>query len=191
MYDCALHYASKAIDIEAGLLDSLGLPANHYCLATLHRAENTDDPVRLVAIVHALDRLSTSMPVVIPLHPRTRERMQTLALRFADTVRVISPAPYLDMVVLERNARVIMTDSGGVQKEAYFFQVPCVTLRDETEWVETVASGWNTLAGTDVDRIVATVLAAGPGARYDKVYGQGDAAHKCLSCLLSRTQGLG
>ncbi|MBN1844595.1 MAG: UDP-N-acetylglucosamine 2-epimerase, partial [Sedimentisphaerales bacterium] len=160
------------------------------CLATVHRAENTDDRRRLEAIVAALNRIADpACPVVLPLHPRTIRYVETYGLQFDPQVRVVPPVSYLSMVVLERNARVILTDSGGVQKEAYCLGVPCVTLRDETEWVETVQSGWNVLAGADCDRIVEA--AARPIGRQtippETFYGAGDAADRICRLLVEST----
>lgn len=128
-----------------------------YVLATVHRAANTDDPARLAAILEGLGGLG--LPVVLPLHPRTRARLGGLAL--APTVELRDPVSYLEMLTLTRNAHRVVTDSGGLQKEAFWFGVPCVTLREETEWVETLVGGWNHLVGADADRL-ATAVAAAP-----------------------------
>jgi len=155
MYDSALYYLSLA---EAGPnpLSALGLAPRGYYLATLHRAGNTDDPARLRTLVALL--ASLDVPVVFPVHPRTAKAMDGLGLAAATgALRPIPPASYLEMLLLERHARAILTDSGGVQKEAYFFGVPCVTMRPETEWVETVEAGWNTLADADASRFRAAI----------------------------------
>ena len=145
----------RVAERKSKILQSLGLAHKGYSLATVHRAENTDDPLRLAGIVQALLKISHSEPVVWPMHPRTRQRVSKEELeRFASAgLLVIPPATYLDMLALEQKANVILTDSGGVQKEASWFQVPCVTLREETEWIETVESGWNHLAGTSAESI--------------------------------------
>ncbi|MHB1295974.1 MAG: non-hydrolyzing UDP-N-acetylglucosamine 2-epimerase [Anaerolineae bacterium] len=154
MYDCALYYADKVKGLEADILRKHSLVRGSYYLATVHRAENTDDASKLGTIVQAFNELSTpEYPVVIPLHPRTRAKMEQCGLHFETQVCVLDPVSYLEMVALERNAKVIITDSGGVQKEAYFHGVPCVTLREETEWVETVDSGWNYLAAIKASAI--------------------------------------
>lgn len=115
-------------------------------MATIHRAENTDDPVRLEVLLQALAEVHREIPVVFPVHPRTRKRAEAFGLGpLLNTVMAVDPVGYLDMVMLERNARLIATDSGGVQKEAFFHKVPCVTLREETEWMELVEAGWNKL----------------------------------------------
>jgi UDP-GlcNAc3NAcA epimerase len=154
MHEAALSNAMLA-ESESTILQNLGLAPQRYSLATVHRAENTDDPSRLSGITRALLKISRSQAVVWPMHPRTRRGFSADDLSAFATagLRVIGPADYLDMLALEKNANVILTDSGGVQKEAYWFHVPCVTLREETEWVETVESGWNHLAGASEDSI--------------------------------------
>ena len=157
MLDTAQHYAGLAQQ-RSTVLDRLSLRGRTFALATLHRAENTDDPQRLASIVRGLQEIARDLPVVLPLHPRTAAaiRRQDLAL---DLV-VIEPVGYLDMVGLLQGARVVLTDSGGLQKEAYFFGKPCVTLRDETEWVELVEGGFNWLAGAESEAIAAAYRAA-------------------------------
>jgi UDP-N-acetylglucosamine 2-epimerase len=142
------------------LLDRLGLTAGHYVLTTLHRAENTDDPARLRAILSALFELDE--PLLLPLHPRTRAALQKadLNLTVPNHVRITEPLGFSDMLAAETNARVIATDSGGVQKEAFWLGVPCVTLRHETEWVETVEAGWNTLVDADPGAIHSAIKGA-------------------------------
>ncbi len=131
------------------------LRSGTYYLATVHRAENTDEAGNLHRIFGALGALDR--PVIVPLHPRTEKRVAELGVVIAANVRVLAPQGYLDMLALQRGAACVLTDSGGIQKEAYYLRVPCVTLRNETEWVETVATGWNTLAGTEPERILAAV----------------------------------
>src|SRR5262249_20964586 len=132
-----------------------GLYAGSYYLATVHRAENTDDAGLLRRIFGALGALDK--PVALPLHPRTEKRVTAQGGHLGGNVRLLPPQGYLDMLALQGGAACVLTDSGGIQKEAYYLRVPCVTLRGETEWVETVATGWNTLAGTDPERILAAV----------------------------------
>ena len=155
MYDSVLYYSELA-EKKSTLLEDLGLHNRQsairnpqYYLTTLHRAENTDNPKRLKSILQALNEIGKDFPVVLPLHPRTKKMMKAYHL-FPETQRIklIDPVSYLDMLKLEKNAKAILTDSGGVQKEAYWFAVPCFTLRDETEWVETIRCGWNILVGT-------------------------------------------
>lgn len=154
MYDVALYYRDRA-KTQSKVLKTLGLQEKGFALATCHRAENTDDPVRLKGIASALAEIAVEMPVVLPLHPRTRKLLQQFGLEHhLDALTVVDPLPFLDMVALEQAAEVILTDSGGVQKEAFFYQVPCITMRDETEWVETIESGWNRLVGASKDAII-------------------------------------
>lgn len=148
MYDAAMQYLELA-ERKSPILEQLGLQPRSYALATVHRAENTDDPTRLAGILEGLRRVhSSGVPVVMPLHPRTRRALERNHLS-PDGIRILEPVSYLDMLVLEKHARVILTDSGGVQKEAFFFRVPCVTLRQETEWVAKVPAGPNTLEPSD------------------------------------------
>jgi UDP-N-acetylglucosamine 2-epimerase len=155
-----------------------GVPAaRSYYLATLHRQENVDDPARLAAILRALQALPH--PTVLPVHPRTRKAIGALGLRPGGRLRLRAPATYREMLLLESGARAVLTDSGGVQKEAFILGVPCVTLRDTTEWVETLESGANRLAGADAARIRRAVRAierARPRWRPGRVYGRGRAA---------------
>jgi UDP-GlcNAc3NAcA epimerase len=144
MYDVALQFGQAARQ-KSGILERLGLRADGYVLATVHRAENTDDRARFSNILGALAEVAAEVPVVLPLHPRTRKILDERGAAPA-ALRLIDPVGFLDMVMLEQHARVIATDSGGVQKEAYFHGVPCVTLRDETEWVELLECGANRLA---------------------------------------------
>lgn len=179
MYDVALQHGSR-VSSEGGLLGRLGLEPQGYVLATVHRAENTDSSHRLTTIVDALEATAQNTRVVWPLHPRTRAilrdagRLDALAAK----VQLIDPIGYLDMVQLEKYAALIATDSGGVQKEAFFHGVPCVTLRDETEWVELVESGWNRLAPPDDAHQLVDAIRTGRGSigRPVTPYGDGHAA---------------
>ncbi len=162
------------------ILEQLELRDKRFVLATLHRAENTDGPDRLRAIVGALARAGE--PVVLPLHPRTRKAM-TAAGVDTGAIRVIDPVGYLDMVRLESAARLIVTDSGGVQKEAYWLGVPCVTVRDETEWVETVQNGWNIVTGADGDQILSAVRTFCPPADRPRLYEDGADADAIVDAL--------
>ena len=162
MYDTLVDHGAKA-EKHSTILTRLQLRSKEYILVTVHRAENTDDPARLDEIVGALEDISTASPVVWPVHPRTRQALERyrpsplMAHRlgvFDHPLRMIDPVSYLDMLVLEKEAKVVLTDSGGVQKEAYLLGVPCVTLREETEWVETVEAGRNVLVGADRRHIV-------------------------------------
>jgi len=182
MYDSALHFMHLARE-RSDVLARLDLDEGAYYLATVHRAENTDDADRLGGILSALE--AALRPVVLPLHPRTRLTMERAGLA-ADGVRLIDPVSYLDMLRLEAGARVILTDSGGVQKEAYFAGVPCVTLRGETEWVELVKAGWNRVAGADPGAIADAVAWAEAMDRTPPeapLYGDGHAAERIVEAL--------
>lgn len=181
MYDAALYYASRA-NLKSTILSEMGLAPATYALATIHRAENTNDLDRLRVICGTLSRLAGQMPVVFPVHPRTQKVLSQSGLASQlGPVRIADPVGYLDMVMLEKNARVILTDSGGVQKEAFFYQVPCVTFRDETEWLELLELGWNRLAPpvsvNSQFRQIETALDGTPGNGH-RPYGNGDAARR-------------
>ncbi|UCJ15194.1 UDP-N-acetylglucosamine 2-epimerase (non-hydrolyzing) [Pseudomonas sp. MM211] len=186
MYDVALHHGGR-VQAGTGLMAALGLEEKGYVLATIHRQENTDHPERLATIVRALTATAHTLPVVWPLHPRTRAELQKAGLldTLAKHVKLIGPLGYLDMVQLEKFASLIATDSGGVQKEAFFYQVPCVTLRDETEWVELVEAGWNRLAPPVDSEAVQSAINAALGSRGQDVrpYGTGDAALRVAASI--------
>lgn len=192
MFDVALHQGARVSE-QGGLLGKLseqfGLKSGAYCLATVHRAENTDHPGRLAAIVDALSVFAIDTPVIWPLHPRTRGALakQGKLGALAKSVILIDPVGYLDMVQLEKYATLIATDSGGVQKEAFFYNVPCVTLRDETEWVELVEAGWNRLASPTDAASVLTALRTSLGTTGKEFtpYGAGDAASRIVQRLIS------
>jgi UDP-GlcNAc3NAcA epimerase len=157
MFDALLHF-SKISDMKSNILERLNINQKEYYLATIHRAENTDDHERLKNILTAISKMDEI--VVFPIHPRTRKMVNYYGLNGLlknNNVKVIDPVGYLDMLKLEKNAKAILTDSGGVQKEAFWLKVPCITLRDETEWIETVNLGWNRLVGSDVEKILEAV----------------------------------
>lgn len=186
MYDVALHMRDKA-RAQSDVLSRLGLEPGKFVLATCHRQENTNDPQRLGAILEAFRRIAAETKLVLPLHPRTRKLLSDETLQKLSYVILTDPLGFLDMVALEQAAQVIVTDSGGVQKEAFFYGVPCVTMRDETEWVETVALGWNEVVGADTDKIVSAVHAASSSHREAAKalpYGDGHAADHVVEHLL-------
>jgi UDP-N-acetylglucosamine 2-epimerase len=166
---------------QPDVLARLGIGKGTYAVATVHRSENTDDPARLAGILNAFNLLD--QPIVFPVHPRTRKVIAASGGVLKPHVRVIEPLGYLDMVALMASSRLALTDSGGLQKEAYWLGVPCVTLRDETEWVETVDAGWNTLAGAGSERIVHAVRSCSPPDARPSLYGDGDAAGTCVDLL--------
>jgi len=153
MQDAAIYY-SQVSSNRSGIFEKLGLADRNFALCTVHRAENTDDPERLTAIVEALNEISRDVTVVLPLHPRTRALLATLPVKL--TFVSIDPVGYFDMLELLKNTSLVLTDSGGLQKEAYFFAKPCITLRDETEWIELIDAGCNVLAGADKERILSS-----------------------------------
>lgn len=173
MYDASLFYRSLAAQRSPGkrALARLGL-SKPFRLLTLHRAENTDDPARLRAIFGALNEV-IEMPIVFPVHPRTRKVLEREGIALAAHIRAVDPVGYFDMLELEEGCERIVTDSGGVQKEALFFGKPCVTLRDSTEWVETVECGWNRLVGADSTAILAALAIPVPGGSIPELYGDG------------------
>lgn len=153
--------------------------AESYILATIHRAENTDNPYRLTEIVNALNALHQITPVVLPLHPRTRQKLENLSVRL--NVHVVDPVGYLEMIFLLKNCRLVLSDSGGVQKEAYFFKKPCMIMRDETEWVELVECGANHIVGADCKRILTKFESLKTSGVFDSMfYGEGNAAQKIV-----------
>lgn len=177
MYDAALTFSARARE-SSGIVEALAVPRGGFLLATLHRAENTDDAARLAAILAGLS--DSGMPVVLPLHPRTAKRIAELDLVVSPLIRRIEPVGYLDMLSLLDAARLVVTDSGGLQKEAYFVGTPCVTVRTETEWPELVGAGWNRLVppvGREaVASGIAAALAADLPTEAPRFYGDGNAA---------------
>lgn len=152
MFDALMHF-SKISQTKSKILEALNLTPKSYYLATIHRAENTDNYDRLKNILESLAELDSL--VVFPIHPRTLNRIRAYNLEhLLEKLLVIDPVGYLDMIQLEKNAQIILTDSGGVQKEAFWLRVPCITLRDETEWIETIKYNWNRLVGVDRDKIL-------------------------------------
>lgn len=185
MYDVALGCLADANQRKTAILSAYGLKEKQFVLATCHRAENTDDAGRLREICLGLADVATEWEVLLPVHPRTRKMIAEQGLAdMLGKVRLVEPLSFLEMLVLEQAARVIVTDSGGVQKEAFFYQVPCVTMRDETEWVETVELGWNTLVGAKRDLIRQAVLNGTSGQQGHCPYGDGRAGEKILEILL-------
>ena len=186
MYDAALQFGKVATE-KSEILATLGLQSKKFRLCTVHRAENTDDPERLTQIILALTAIaSPDCPVILPLHPRTKVCLKNFQLYATiatnPSLRLIEPVDYLDMLMLEKNAATILTDSGGVQKEAYFYRTPCITLRDETEWMETVHAGWNQIAGFQTEKIVAC-MATTPAQSEINDFGDGQAATKIVQAI--------
>jgi UDP-N-acetylglucosamine 2-epimerase len=180
MYD-ALMQQSAIADDRSHVLARMRLEPGGYVLATVHRASNTDDVSRLAEIFDAMALLHE--PVIVPLHPRTKAALLGTDIEVEPPVRLVDPVGYLDMLQLQRNARLVLTDSGGVQKEAYLLGVPCVTLRDETEWPETLADEWNVLAGADCERILRAARRPRPTGDVPQVFGDGHAAERMVGLL--------
>ncbi|HWW00451.1 MAG TPA: UDP-N-acetylglucosamine 2-epimerase (non-hydrolyzing) [Candidatus Acidoferrum sp.] len=181
MFDVLDGASEKAASTKQMLLKRLGVQEREYLLVTIHRSENTDHAERLSGILGALSALKE--PVVFPIHPRARKAMARLNSPIGSNVRLIEPVGYVEMVALSKSARLILTDSGGLQKEAYWLGTPCVTLREETEWVETVEAGWNILVGAETSRIVGAVKSFSPPSARPALYGSGRAATQCVELL--------
>jgi UDP-N-acetylglucosamine 2-epimerase len=180
MYDAVL-YGIRIAEEKSKVLESLGLEPGKYLLATIHRPSNTDEWTNFSAIVCAFNEIDEV--IVFPAHPRTQKALSRWGFSLNSSVRLIEPVSYLDMLVLEKNARMILTDSGGVQKEAYFFGVPCVTLREETEWVETVEAGWNIMVGADTQKILDAVRNFRPNGDRPPFFGDGKASERIVEIL--------
>ena len=184
-YDAVLAAREHARETST-VLEELGLAPGEFVLATVHRPRNTDDPDRLTAILDSL--AEADREVVFPVHPRTEERLRERGRweTYAERLRLIDPVGYLDFLRLLDAAARVATDSGGVQKEAFFLDTACVTLREETEWVETVECGWNALVGADPDRIAAALDAPAPEGSKPSLYGDGTAATRIVEALEAR-----
>lgn len=180
MYDAVLHFGEMA-EKKTDIVERLGLKKNGYILATIHRAENTNDINRMTSITQALTESGKN--IVLPLHPRTRKYMADYGLTFGDNIKIIEPVGYLEMLMLEKNSEKIVTDSGGVQKEAFFLGKPCITLRDETEWVETVENGWNTIVGCNKEKILSAIKNFMPNTERINHFGDGNAAQQIVDIL--------
>ena len=187
MYDSVLHYRAQ-VELNPVALERLGLQPQQYCLVTVHRAENTDSADNRRGIFAAFGAIVKMHPVVVALHPRTRKFIDVHHIVVPDRVRLLDPVSYLEMIELELGARMILTDSGGVQKEAFFARVPCLTLREETEWVETLACNANRLCGSSTARILEGFALFDEGRvtpDFDaRPYGDGDAAGKIVDALV-------
>ena len=189
MYDAAIFYG-KQVAKKSTILESLNIKGCEYVLSTCHRAENTDDPIRLKEILSALVEVSLKTKVVLPMHPRTKKLIQEYGLKkLTKSLLITEPLDYIDMTSLERSAKMIFTDSGGVQKEAYFYGVPCITMREETEWIETVTMGWNKVVGANQNQILEaykSFLSFPPKNANEKPYGDGKAANKVVNHILNK-----
>jgi len=184
MYDVALFYG-QIVDGNSSIFAQLNLEKENYLLVTCHRAENTDDKNRLENILMALNELSQNIRVVFPIHPRTLKFIDQYQLQdYLKNIDVLNPLSYLDLVTLQKHSKAILTDSGGVQKEAFFYQVPCITLRDETEWVETIELGWNQLVGASASAILNAYQYLKIGNKGFNPYGDGQTSFKIIDLLM-------
>lgn len=187
MYDAALYYGDFA-ESKSSILNEYELISKDFVLCTIHRAENTDNLNRLSDIFKNLDKVATKHRLILPLHPRTKAALENLKFNvLASNIVFVDPLGYIDMVMLEKHAKLIITDSGGVQKEAYFHKVPCITLRDETEWIELVQHGYNKLI-KNFDTLLIEVENSLKDVVFDNqmLYGNGDAADKIIEKLSSK-----
>ena len=186
MYDNSMYFSAMA-DVQSDIIERLGLQYRQFVLATIHRPANTDNPENLKSILRALsDIAAKGMDVVLPLHPRTKKRIEDLGLKIGDLgLKVIEPASFFEIIRLEKNAAIVMTDSGGVQKEAFFYGTPCVILRPETEWVEIVEAGAGILADADYERIMkAYADLSGRVVKFPPLFGDAHASEKILSEII-------
>lgn len=184
MYDAILDNI-KLAEEKSNILQSLNLKPKEYYLTTVHRAENTDSKDNLISIIESLQMLD--LPVIFPIHPRTKKTIKqygNITIEQYNNILFIDPVSYLDMLVLEKNAKKILTDSGGVQKEAYFLKVPCITLREETEWIETVESSWNVLVETNKEKIIKAIKNFNPRKSQHKYFGDGKTAKRIVKITL-------
>jgi len=176
MFDSILHYQKLASE-KKDLSELIQL--DEYYLGTIHRAENTDDKTRLKSIFEAFSELD--LPIVIPLHPRTKKLIAEI--NYSENVKIIDPVGYLEMILLLKNSTKVLTDSGGLQKEAYFMKKPCVTLRDETEWIETLEGNWNFIVGADKNLILEKIKVSDFGKQSD-AFGSGNAGEAIAQYLV-------
>jgi UDP-N-acetylglucosamine 2-epimerase len=181
MYDILRRVRPRLAKRAHQLLPALGLEPGGYVLATIHRPGNTDDPEAMQRIARAFTR--AEMPVMFSVHPRTRKLLDQYGIPWGAHVSLIEPVGYLDMLTLEESARCVATDSGGVQKEAFLLGVPCVTMREDTEWVETVEYGWNVLTGSRTEAIIAGIQRPRPAPPARNPFGEGDAARRIAESL--------
>jgi len=180
MYDSILHF-NKIAEKKSNIMNRLNLNKEEYILATIHRAENTNDFNRLKNIVEAFNE--SEEKIILPLHPRTQKYIIEYGLSFGKNVETIQSVGYLEMVMLEKNCKKIITDSGGVQKEAFFLDKPCITLREETEWIETVENDWNILVGADKLKIKNAILQFECSKPKYGYFGYGDAVKKIVDII--------
>jgi UDP-GlcNAc3NAcA epimerase len=187
MFDATILF-SKLAEEHSNIKEKIDL-RHKYILATIHRAENTDDELRLKSIFKEFDRIASIYDLILPLHPRTKKKLENIRYNFSDSqIKFLEPVSYLDMLILEKNAILLMTDSGGMQKEAYFNQVPCITIRAETEWIELVHKGYNRLALNNSEDNLLEIIEGMLQTNFhesDNMYGDGNASKKIIEDILS------
>lgn len=180
MYDSLIFY-KKLAGQKSKILQTLGLKPKSYLFATVHRPENTDKKSNLQNIFRAFGESNEN--IILPIHPRTNKMLEQFKIKIPQSVKIIEPLGYLDSLQLQANAKKILTDSGGIQKEAYILGVPSITLRSETEWIETVEDGWNTLVGSNKKEILKKIKSFSPNGRRKDIFGDGEAAQQIVSVL--------
>ena len=181
MFDAALHFG-KLAELKSDILKKLDLKNQEYILSTVHRQENTDNVQKLKSIFYALSK--SPIPVVMPIHPRTKYKINKNNIKYNGIIKIIEPIGYLDMIILEKNALKIVTDSGGIQKEAFFFHTPCITIREETEWIELLDAKVNKLVGHDKNKIINAMKSFSPNNYNYSFYGSGNSGEKILSEII-------
>jgi UDP-N-acetylglucosamine 2-epimerase (non-hydrolysing) len=179
----ALKNNTRISECKSRIIELLGLTRGNYFVATVHRPANTDDRVKLIAIVEAFGE--SGKDVVFPVHPRTKKYLHEYGLwdSLSENIKCIDPLGYIDMLHLMKHAKKILTDSGGIQKEAYILGIPCITMRENTEWIETLTGGWNVLVGADKKMILAAIRADGRTSADNTVFGKGDSAKRIVKIL--------
>lgn len=182
----AVKFAEKKIPKKLNVLNKLGIKPKNYFLATVHRAENTDDINRLRNILSAFESLENN--IIFPVHPRTRNLLESTKYCCPGNIKLIDPLGYFEIIAMQKNANMVLTDSGGIQKEAYWLKIPCVTLRDESEWIETITSGWNVLVGANKDKIIKAVKSYKIPEKHPPLYGDGNTSLFCIQMILNANE---
>jgi len=180
MVDALMINKERALK-KSNILDVLGLFEKDYLLFTLHRPYNVDSKENLKRIIAELSKIEK--PIVFPVHPRTKKMIKSIDVKVGNNFKIIDPVGYLDFIMLEQASKKILTDSGGIQKEAYMLKIPCITLRPETEWVETVETGWNKLVGFDSSLLIEAVKSFSPNGEQEKIFGEFGCAEKVLEII--------
>jgi UDP-N-acetylglucosamine 2-epimerase (non-hydrolysing) len=180
MYDGLLFNLEMA-ERDSSILRQLDISPKRYLLATVHRVGNVDNLENLENILDAFSRCGET--IIFPVHPRTRKQIEASGFELGENIHLHDPMSHIDILKLQKNARLLLTDSGGMQKEIYCLRTPCITLMDQTEWVETVEAGWNVLSGANTERILELIKTFGPANKHPNLYGDGKAAEKIVDIL--------